>query len=150
MKTEQSAGDDLPHEAGFPRRFGIGTLLVVTTMFGVLFAGLQALGCPPIVFFLALLFFTAVGLGQAFLFGGKHPRRASVIVGAVFVAGWFFLVVLLLQPYRRLYCLVTIWIRDRVHFGSDGRLCRWGAGRKRISVYRHGEASASHAPSQTS
>ncbi|MHB8860905.1 MAG: hypothetical protein ACYC6N_00765, partial [Pirellulaceae bacterium] len=65
MKTEQSAGDDLPHEAGFPRRFSVGTLLAVTTMFGVLFAGLQALGCPPIVFCLAFLFVTVVGLGQA-------------------------------------------------------------------------------------
>ncbi|MHB0960097.1 MAG: hypothetical protein ACYC0X_19820 [Pirellulaceae bacterium] len=84
MKTEQSAGGDLPHEAGFPRRFGVGTLLAVTTMFGVLFAGLQALGCPPIVFFLVILFVTVVGLGQALLFGGQHPRRASVIVGALF------------------------------------------------------------------
>ncbi len=69
---------------GVPRRFGIGTMLVVTAMYAVLFAVLRAIGLSPLDFGVIVLFFTAVGLGQAILFGGKRPRVASRIVGASF------------------------------------------------------------------
>ena len=69
---------------GVPRRFGIGTMLVVTAMYAMLFAVLRAIGLSPLDFGVIVLFFTAVGLGQAILFGGKRPRVASRIVGASF------------------------------------------------------------------
>ncbi|MGO8751196.1 MAG: alpha/beta fold hydrolase [Thermoguttaceae bacterium] len=72
-------------EAGAPRQFGVGILMVITAMYAVLFSVLQAFGWPPIAFGviggLVALFFTAIGLGQMLLFQGKRPRRASVIVG---------------------------------------------------------------------
>lgn len=75
-----------PHvrEAGVPRRFGMGTLLLITAMYAVLFAVLRALGLPPSAFLFVALFFTAVGLGQMLLFKGEHPRRASIVVGMAF------------------------------------------------------------------
>jgi hypothetical protein len=71
-------------EAGVPRRFGIGTLLLITAMYAVLFAVLRVFHAPPFVFVEIAGFFTAVGLGQMFLFKGQRPRRASVIVGVGF------------------------------------------------------------------
>ncbi len=77
-------GDVVRHEAGVPRRFGVGILLVITTMFAVLFAIMQMLRLPPLAFAGIAVFFGAVGLGQMLLFKGERPRRASVIVGACF------------------------------------------------------------------
>jgi hypothetical protein len=84
-KVRTIGGDVVRHEAGVPRQFGIGILLVITTMFAVLFAMLQGLGAPPLAFAGIAVFFGAVGLGQMLLFKGKRPRRASVIVGACFL-----------------------------------------------------------------
>ena len=68
---------------GVPRRFGIGTILVVTAAFAMLFALLMSLGASPTVvaFFSGLVF--VVGVGQLWLFGGKNPRAASAWVGVV-------------------------------------------------------------------
>lgn len=70
-------------EAGVPRQFGIGTLLVIAAMYAVLFAVLRALRAPVPATFLFGGFFTVIGLGQMLLFGGRHPRRASIVTGAV-------------------------------------------------------------------
>ncbi len=82
-------------EAGVPRRFGVSVLLVITALYAVLFGLLQAVRAPAPVFFVIALFFTTIGLGQMFLFKGKRPRRASVLVGAcffpclvLFMVGW--------------------------------------------------------------
>jgi hypothetical protein len=83
-KLRTIGGDVVRHEAGVPRRFGVGILLVITTMFAVLFAIMQTLRFPPFVFAVVAVFFGAVGLGQMLLFKGQRPRRASVIVGACF------------------------------------------------------------------
>ena len=77
------------HEAGVPRRFGVGTLLLITTLYALLFALLRALNAEPLAFFLIALFFTLVGLGQMLLFHGQRPRRASILVGACFPAAVF-------------------------------------------------------------
>ena len=69
-------------EFGVPRRFGVGTLLLITAMYAVLFAVLRAMQVPPVGFVLIGVFFGAVGLGQMLLFKGQRPRRASVLVGA--------------------------------------------------------------------
>jgi hypothetical protein len=67
--------------AGVPRRFGLGILLLITTMFAVLYASLQLLGAHPVVFVMVVVLFAGVGLGQMLLFGGKYPRAASIWVG---------------------------------------------------------------------
>ena len=72
-------------EAGVPRQFGVGTLLIITTMYAVLFAVLRVCGASPTDYAVVGLFFFAVGLGQMFLFKGQQPRRASMIAGVGFV-----------------------------------------------------------------
>ena len=84
-KLRTIGGGVVQHEAGVPRRFGVGILLVITTMFAVLFAIMQMLKLPPLAFAEIAGFFGAVGLGQMLLFKGERPRRASVIVGACFL-----------------------------------------------------------------
>ncbi len=69
--------------AGVPRRFGVGGMLVIVTMFAVLYAGLQWLHAPPVVFLAAAVFFAGLALGQMLLRGGKSPRAASVKMGAI-------------------------------------------------------------------
>ena len=76
----------LPHTDepfGVPRRFGIGTIMIITAAFGVLLSLLQALGAPPWVVWFVVIFVSLIGVGQMLLFGARRPRRASIITGAV-------------------------------------------------------------------
>lgn len=73
-------------EFGVPRRFSIAMLLIVTAFYSALFAALRILRAPVAVFALIAGFVTCVGVGQAVLFKGKHPRRASVVAGIL--AAW--------------------------------------------------------------
>jgi hypothetical protein len=68
-------------ETGVPRQFGVGTGLLITTMFAVLFAVLQMLHVAAGDFAIIALFFLGVGAGQALLFHGRRPRRASIVMG---------------------------------------------------------------------
>jgi len=72
-------------EAGVPRQFGVGILLVITAMYAVLFAVLRAMDAPPSVYTMVGLFVFAIGLGQMLLFKGQRPRRASMIARLGFV-----------------------------------------------------------------
>ena len=65
-----------------PRRFGVGVMLVITTMYAVLFAVIQRASAWN--FAVIAIFFTLVGLAQAVLFKGRNPRRASAVTGVVF------------------------------------------------------------------
>lgn len=76
----------VPPPAGVPRRFGVGTLLVVTTAFALLFGVLRALHVPGWGFVIVAGYIIVIALGQALLFGGKKPRLASYLVGAI---TWF-------------------------------------------------------------
>jgi len=69
-----------------PRKFDLSTVIVVTTVYAVGFAALRAVGFPAVGVFVLAAFFTSVALGQAVLFGAKHPRMASTVVGSAFVA----------------------------------------------------------------
>ncbi len=71
----------LPKAVGVTRRFSVGTLMILTAMFGVLFAVLTMLDANPIIFFMVAVFFAGTGLAQMFLFGGREPRKASVVGG---------------------------------------------------------------------
>ena len=72
-----------PQPVGVPRRFSVGTMLLFTAMYGVLFALLTSLGTPPVLFLVVTVFITGVGASQAVLFKGKRPRTASMITGLV-------------------------------------------------------------------
>jgi hypothetical protein len=69
-----------------PRRFDLTTILVVTAGYAVLFGALKmifsSLGETSGVAITIGGFVTAVGIGQAMLFGGRRPRTASIMVGA--------------------------------------------------------------------
>ena len=51
-------------------------------LYSLLFAGLKTLQAPPVVFVVMLIFPMLIGLGQAMLFRGEHPREASLLVGS--------------------------------------------------------------------
>ncbi len=68
---------------GVPRRFGVGGMLLIVTMFALLYGGLQWLEAPPVVFVTVAVFFAGLALGQMLFRGGRAPRAASVKIGAV-------------------------------------------------------------------
>jgi hypothetical protein len=70
--------------AGVPRRFGLGVLMLLVTLAAVLFSALRSMGAGVEVFAVISTMFAAVAVGQVFLFGGRHPRAASIWVGACF------------------------------------------------------------------
>ncbi len=72
-------------QAGVPRRFGIGSIMVVTAAFALLFYVLKFAQqsiqtCAFVTGFVAV-----VGISQAVLFGGRRPREASIIAGCVYL-----------------------------------------------------------------
>ena len=73
-----------------PRRFGLGTIFVVTTAAALLFAGLNALSAPPLLLGWVFALVAVIAIAQPFLFHGNHPRRTSIVVGSVYtvVTGW--------------------------------------------------------------
>lgn len=66
-----------------PRRFDLATIFVVTLAYSLLFGAMKALSFPPIASAIVGGFVLIVGEAQAFLFGGKRPRTASIIAGAL-------------------------------------------------------------------
>ncbi len=83
MTDQHPLRPPLRKQTGVPRRFGVGVMLVITTMYALLFALLKGLHFSPLVFVTVALFFTLVGLAQAVLFKGRNPRRASTLAGVV-------------------------------------------------------------------
>lgn len=88
---------------GVPRRFGVGLLLVVTTVYALLFGVLRALHFPATEFAMVVGYITVIGLGQAILFSGKKPRLASYLVGAAVC------LVLYMVSFGRLIPLLGFW-----------------------------------------
>lgn len=94
--SDERASDNGPF--GVPRRFGIGTILVVTTAFAVLLSLLQTAGAPPGVVWFVIAFVSLVGLGQMLLFGAKRPRKASIVMGALGLPLMTFATLVLFSP----------------------------------------------------
>lgn len=69
--------------AHVPRRFGIGTMMVITACFAVFFSILKVAGAPWQVYLFIPLFVVGAGLGQVLLFRGRRPRTASVLAGII-------------------------------------------------------------------
>jgi uncharacterized protein with PQ loop repeat len=74
---------DPPKPAFLPRRFGIGTMMVITACYGLLFSILKICYTPWYLFLFIPLFLTGVGLSQMFLYRGIRPREASITAGIV-------------------------------------------------------------------
>ena len=66
-----------------PRRFDLATIFVVTLAYSLLFGAMKAIGIPGIASLAVAGFISIIGLAQAFMFGSKHPRTASVIAGTL-------------------------------------------------------------------
>ena len=76
--------DDSPSpQVGMPRRYSIGTLMILTVFFALIFGILKMCGVSPIVFIAVTVFIVGVAACQALLYGGKNPRKASFVGGAV-------------------------------------------------------------------
>jgi hypothetical protein len=65
-----------------PRRYGPGTLLVVTTAYALLFAGFKAFGADQAWWIGTAVFLTGIGIAQM-IGGPKNARPASMIAGAI-------------------------------------------------------------------
>jgi len=76
----ESAGSEKLYSV--PRRFGLGTLLVVTLAFGVLSTAMRWVQWQPVVILVALAFIGVVGFFQFVL--DRAPRQASQIAGILF------------------------------------------------------------------
>ena len=81
-KPWPASWDDRP-ATGVPRRFGMGALFAIMTLYAVVFAVMQSLGADPTVFVVMAVLLTGVGVGQTLLFDGKFPRAASICLGTV-------------------------------------------------------------------
>jgi hypothetical protein len=68
---------------GVPRRFGTVRVLGLIPVFALMFGLMQWLGTPPSIFVGVTVFVVLVGAGQAILFGGRAPRKASFVGGLV-------------------------------------------------------------------
>lgn len=68
---------------GVPRRFSLATLMLTMVTYAMLLAGLRAGDIPTDWIVAVLILFTAAGIGQPILYGGKSPRGASALVGQV-------------------------------------------------------------------
>ena len=66
-----------------PRRFDLSTIFVVTLAYSLLLGLMKGVGVPPIASLIVAGFISLVGAGQALLFGGNQPRKASVVTGTV-------------------------------------------------------------------
>jgi hypothetical protein len=69
-------------QTGMPRRFGVGSLLALTTLFAVLCAFLASSQAHPAVFALVAIYLAGIVLAQMLLFRGRKPREASILAGA--------------------------------------------------------------------
>jgi hypothetical protein len=69
-----------PEIASVPRRYGAGTLLVITAAYALLFAAFKAWGADQVWWIGTAVFLTGIGIAQA-IAGPKNARPASTIVG---------------------------------------------------------------------
>jgi len=65
-----------------PRRFDLATIFAVTLAYSLLFGAMKAISFPPIASAIVAGFVLIVGAAQALLYGGKEPRKASIIAVA--------------------------------------------------------------------
>jgi hypothetical protein len=79
--TKKAPKTQAVKDVGVTRRFSVGTFMIMTSLFGVLFAIMKMLNVHPIVFCCIAVFFAGIGVAQMSLFGGNEPRKASWVAG---------------------------------------------------------------------
>ncbi len=72
----------VPEIASVPRRYGPGTLLVVTTAYALLFSGFRVVGGDQAWWIGAAVFLTGIGIAQM-IGGPANARPASMIAGVI-------------------------------------------------------------------
>lgn len=80
----EATTQETSHATPSRRRFGIRTMLLITAMYALLFGLLKWFQVGEGLCVLTVIFFTAVGLGRAFLFRGRRPVLAAAMVGGGF------------------------------------------------------------------
>jgi hypothetical protein len=71
-----------PQIASVPRRYGPGTLMVITAAYALLFGGFKAVGADDAWWIGTAAFFTGIGIAQM-IGGPKNARPASMIAGGI-------------------------------------------------------------------
>jgi hypothetical protein len=90
----------LSKPVGVTRRFSVGTLMILTAVYAVLFSGLKMLGAGLPVFAGIFVFVSGVAVAQMFVDHGRSPRTASLLTGYFmgFVSGIIILALAALLP----------------------------------------------------
>jgi hypothetical protein len=68
---------------GMPRKFSMAVMMMMVTLFAVLFSTLRWLEAWPVYYGIFGVLVFGVTMGQMILFDGKYPRAASIWSGAV-------------------------------------------------------------------
>jgi hypothetical protein len=99
-----------PAPVGVPRRFSIGTMMILVTAFAMLFGVLKMFNVPPIAFAAISIFIGGVAACQSLLFQGKMPRLAS-FVGGIVMYGLIAAVTVVLAffTYRGRFGIRDVW-----------------------------------------
>ena len=87
-------------QVGMPRQFGIGTLMILTAAFAVMFSLMKMLSADPAVFVGISIFVAGIAACQVLLYKGKNPRKASIIGGYV-MGGLIFVGVAIVGGFYR-------------------------------------------------
>jgi hypothetical protein len=95
-RPEQPARQEI---ACVPRRFGVGTLLVVTGAYAALITALKALDAPTEVIVWTCLYLTGIGVAQM-VSGPRKARIASIIVGSALLLTTFLALELYYHRYH--------------------------------------------------
>lgn len=101
-------GHDWDSPARMPERFGMGLMLVALGVVSVGFSVLRWLEAPTSLVFFFTLLFTLVASAQMLF--PKSPRKASVIVGAVFCPVWALGSLLVLMMFTRHESALEVWL----------------------------------------
>jgi hypothetical protein len=115
--SPERSNEELP--AAVPRRFGVGTLLVISAAYAALFGGLRAIGYPGVAIAAIAIFLTAAGLGQM-IFGQRAARLGSMVAGAIMGPVIFLMEILMLNRVHRaddLLAGLACWITTGGVFG---------------------------------
>jgi len=83
MHGSMGASWDKKPAVGMPRKFSMAVLMMMVTLFAVMFSILRWLDASPVYYGIFGVLVFGVTLGQMILFGGKYPRAASIWSGAV-------------------------------------------------------------------
>jgi hypothetical protein len=117
IKTSEASPEANRQEAatssgvGLRKRFSIAILMAWVTLFAMVFSLLKWLEAPPEIFGVITILMFCVGLAQMWLFGGKNPRGASILAGAIVLPAEVFILNLathfITEPIKSIFLSIT-------------------------------------------